>query len=110
MATVNVLMILKLQAVFWRNIWESSGTGNKDANWMKDIKEAIASRVPPPSEEECDLDPTIAVKIMRKKRNFNAPGPDRFVSFWWKRATSLHNEVTQAFMAISNRWRIPPGV
>ena len=83
---------------FWRSLWESSGTGNKDANWMKDIKEAIASRVPPPSEEKWDLDPTIAAKIMRKKRNFSAPG---LVNFWWKRATSLHNEVTQAFMAIS---------
>ena len=68
---------------------------------MKDIKEAIASWVPPTFEEEWDLDPTIAAKIMRKKGKFSAPGSDRLVNFWWKRSTSLHNEVTQAFMAIS---------
>ena len=45
---------------------------------------------------------TIVAKIERKKRNFSAPRPDRVVNFWWKRATSLHDEVTQAFMAISN--------
>lgn len=88
---------------FWRSLWELSGTGNKDANWMKDIKEAIPSRVPPPSKEEWDLDPTIAAKIMRKKRNFSAPVPWEVnqVNFWWKRGTSLHNQVIQAFMAIS---------
>lgn len=86
---------------FWQSLWELSGTGNKDANWIKDIKEAIPSRVPPLSKEEWDLDPTIAAKIMRKKRNFSAPVADRLVNFWWKRARSLHNEVTQAFVAIS---------
>ena len=44
---------------------------------------------------------TIEAKIVSKKRNFSAPRPDRLVNFWWKRATSLHDEVTQAFMAIS---------
>ena len=35
---------------FWRSLWETRGTGNKDAEW--DIKEAIARRLPPPSEED----------------------------------------------------------
>ena len=67
---------------FWRSLWESTGTGNNDANWMKDIKEVMASRVPSPSEEGWNLDPTMAAKITRKKRNFSAPGSDRLVIFW----------------------------
>ena len=35
------------------------------------------------------------------KRKLSAPGPDRLVNVWWKRATSLHNKVTQAFIAVS---------
>ena len=52
---------------FWRSLWESNGTGNKNAIWMKDIKVAIASRVPLPSEEEWDLDPTLAAKILHSQ-------------------------------------------
>ena len=102
MATNECFDDIEAASNFLRSLWESRGIGNKDVNWMKDIKEAIASRVLPPSEEEWDLNPTIAAKIMRKKRSFRAPGPHRLVNFWWKRATSLHDKVTQAFMAISN--------
>ena len=68
-------MILKLQAVFSGVSGNRRGTRNNDANWMKGIKEAMASRMPPPSEEEWNLDLTIAAKIMRKKRNFSALDP-----------------------------------
>ena len=41
------------------------------------------------------------IEAASKERNFSSPRPNRLVNFWWKRATSLHDEVTQAFMAIS---------
>ena len=36
---------------FWRELWEGEGTKNSDAQWLEEIRSAIYSRVPPPSEE-----------------------------------------------------------
>jgi len=54
---------------FWRRLWESSGTGNKDEGWLQELKEAIAERVPPPTEEAWQLEPSEAVKVLLKERN-----------------------------------------
>ena len=29
-------------------------------------------------------------KIIKRKKNWSAPGPDRIANFWWKKATILH--------------------
>ena len=35
------------------------------------------------------------VKVIREKRNWSAPGPDRMTHFWWKRARSLQEGVVK---------------
>ena len=62
----------------------------------------IQSRVPPPTEEDWDLGPADAAKVLAKKENWSAPGPDRLANFWWKRAESLHVGAATAFQAISS--------
>ncbi|XP_068739391.1 uncharacterized protein [Montipora capricornis] len=42
-----------------------------------------------------------AAKVLTKKKNWSAPGPDRLANFWWKRANSLHKGVATAFQVIS---------
>ena len=37
---------------YWRNLWESEGTGDRCASWLEKIRSAIQSRVPPPTEED----------------------------------------------------------
>ena len=37
--------------------------------------------------------------MINGKRNWSAPGPDRIVNFWWKKATSLHKEIDTCFQA-----------
>ena len=86
---------------FWMDLWETSGTGTEDPKWLQPIKDAIARKVPPPSEETWDLDPQQAVKILSKKRNWRAPGQDKLVNFWWKRANVIHKDVVKAFKSIS---------
>ena len=52
-----------------------------------------------------------AAKVLAKKKNWSAPGPDRLANFWWKRAESLHVGVATAFQAISSiDGEYPPGV
>lgn len=82
-------------------MWETIGTGNKEAEWLSKIKEAIARKVPMPSEGTWNLQCSEAVRCLLKKRNWSAPGPDRLVNYWWKRAHVLHEGVTKAFMGIS---------
>ena len=83
---------------YWRNLWESEGTGDRCASWLEEIRSAIQRRVPPPTEEDWDLDPAVAAKVPAKK-NWS---PDRLANFWWKRVESLHVGVTTAFRAISS--------
>ena len=65
-------------------------------------RSAIQRRVPPPTEEDWDLDPAVAAKVLAKRKNWSAPGPDHLANFWWKRAESLHVSVATAFQAISS--------
>ena len=74
---------------FWRELWEGEGTGNSDAQWLVEVRSAIYSRVPPPSEEAWALETSEAARVLTRKKNWSAPGPDRLTNFWWKRASSL---------------------
>ncbi|XP_068691351.1 uncharacterized protein [Montipora foliosa] len=85
---------------FWRHAWSEGGTGNRNATWLEDVREAINKYVPPPSNENFVLESTEAVKTIMKKRNWSAPGPDRIANYWWKKAHALHEGVTKSFQAI----------
>ena len=37
-------------------------------------------------------------KIIKRKKNWSAPGPDRIANFWWKKATFLHKEIAACFL------------
>ena len=59
------------------------------------------SKVPPPTEEAWKLETAKAISVLKKKKNWSAPGPDRLVNFWWKRAHVLHEGVARSFEAIA---------
>ena len=46
------------------------------ARWLQELKEAIATRVSPPSDEVWQLDSSKSVKVLLKKRNWRTPGPE----------------------------------
>ena len=86
---------------YWKELWKTEGTGDKSATWLQEVKRAIHGCVPPSDEGEWGLTEDEAVKIVGKKRNWSAPGPDKLVNYWWKKAEVLHNDVTASFRAIS---------
>ena len=86
---------------FWRELWEGEGTGNSQAEWLNEVRDAIFSKVPPPTEEAWTLETTEAVGILKRKKNWSAPGPDKLVNYWWKRAQVLHEGMARSFEAIS---------
>ena len=61
---------------FWRRLWEERGTGDENAEWLKEIELAISQRVPLPTVGTWTLETNEAVKVILKKRNWSAPGPD----------------------------------
>ena len=86
---------------FWRKLWEERGTGNKNVAWLQEVKIAIYEQVPPPTASEWALKVAEAVKVLSKKRNWSAPGPDKITNFWWKHAGTLHKGVVDNFKEVS---------
>ena len=37
---------------FWRTLWETEETGDRNAAWLEEIRSVIHSRVPEPAEED----------------------------------------------------------
>ena len=65
------------------------------------MRTAINSQVPsPPDENDVELDSRRAVEVLKRKKNWSAPGPDRVTNYWWKQAIALHDGVTRAFKSI----------
>jgi len=87
---------------FWIQLWKSQGTGNRNAQWLENIRSAIYSRVPLPSGKAWQPDTVEATKVLARKRNWSAPGPDRLTNFWWKKAKVLHEGVAKSFQTIAN--------
>ena len=84
-------------ASHWKALWESEGTGNKSAEWLEEVRQAIAGCVPESCIRECDIEYDQVKKVIVKKRNWIAPGPDRIVNYWWKRMETLHESVGLSF-------------
>ena len=78
---------------FWIQLWKSQGIGNRNAQWLEDIRCTVYSRVPPPSENTWKLDTTEATKVLARKKNWSAQGPDRVTNFWRKKSKVLHEGV-----------------
>ena len=87
---------------FWIQLWKSPETGNRNGKWLEDIRSAIYSRVPPPSEKTWKLDTMKATQVLTRKKNWSAPGPDRLTNFWWKKAKVLHEGVAMSLQTIAN--------
>ena len=88
-------------ASFWRSLWEAEGTGDTGADWLEEVRCAIREKVPEPTEKNFILSEARAAKVIGKKRNWSAPGPDRLANYWWKRAKCLHEGIAISFEAIA---------
>ena len=65
------------------------------------MRKVINSQVPaPPDENDVELDSRRAVVVLKRKKNWRAPGPDRVTNYWWKQAIALHDGVTGTFKSI----------
>ena len=49
-----------------------------------------------------EFPPPSPTKVLARKKNWNALGPDRLSNFWWKKAKVLHEGVAMSFQTIAN--------
>ena len=81
------------------------GTGRKwrpfSAPWLGEVRELIRESVPEPREDGFTLESTSARKVITKKKNWSAPGPDKIANFWSKKVRTLHEGVSKSFQAIA---------
>ena len=68
-----------------------------------EVKDAIDGQVTAPSEIEWPLEMADLKKVIKKKKDWSAPGPDRLVNFWWKYAYSLLEDLALCFQIIVKR-------
>ena len=88
----NMFEDVKKANSFWRELWQTQGTGNKDAAWLQNLEDAIVRRVPPPPEEPWELETSQVVKSLEAPQDTT----DLLTA-----AHTLHNGVTRAFIATS---------
>ena len=81
----------------WKLLWEQKGSGDPSAPWLGQVREAIKESVPEPREDGFTLESTSTRKVITKKKNWSAPGPDKIANFWWKKACTLHHGVSNGF-------------
>ena len=60
----------------WRALWGERGTGNEKSEWRKEVEAAILRCVSPLLRESWKLETTEAARVISRKRNWSAPGPE----------------------------------
>ena len=83
---------------FWSTIWGNEAQHNRDAQWLKDLR------------EECDkvnqqgITITLETVTERVKKipNWKAPGPNGVQGYWLKKLTSLHDRIAEQMNELVN--------
>ena len=83
--------------------WEQEGSGDPSAPWLGEVRHSIKESVQEPQKDEFTLESTSAWKVIPKKKNWSDPGPDKIATFWWKKADTLHDGVSNSIQAIANK-------
>ena len=66
---------------FWRGLWEEKGSGDTEVEWIKEVRGGMKDVVPEVPTDGWNLNAEQVTKIMKRKKNWSAPGPDRIANF-----------------------------
>ena len=94
------------QVVFWRVLWEGNNDRNAQVNsnikadWLEEVRGVMKEVVPELPTEGFQLDRKDARKIISKKNNWSASGPDDITNFWWKKVHVLQEGVARRFLRV----------
>ena len=87
---------------FWKSLWEEEESGDTEAEWIEEVREAMEDVVPEVPTDGWNLNAEQVTKIIKRKKTWSAPGPESIANFWWKKATILHKEIATCFQATAH--------
>ena len=79
---------------FWSAIWESMEKTNQQP-WMENIKKKLEELVT--SIKEMEITEISLMKIIKKRKNWSAPGADGIQNCWWKSFSEIWNPLVKLF-------------
>ena len=83
---------------FCKSLWEEEGSGDTEAEWIEEVRDPQDVRVSEIPTDGCNLNAEQVTKIINRKKNWSAPGPDRIANFCMvEKATILHKEIANCF-------------
>ena len=81
---------------FWRPMLEEEGTGNPEAEWLKDVAQAMEEAVPEQEVGKINVTEETITEVLKKKKSWYALGPDGICNYWLKKITTLHKPMADA--------------
>ena len=93
---------------FWAGIWEDE-TSTPHRRWMRMVAEKIRAKII--NVEELRITEEKVYKIIKKRKNWSAPGIDGIQNFWWKKFQGTWKALVRSFNVwIEQPQRIPDWV
>ena len=90
---------------FWAEIWEDE-TKTPHKKWMDNVSEKIKAKVQ--QVEDLVITERTLYEIIRKRKNWSAPGVDGIQNFWWKKFRGAWKSLVKCMSSwITNPQRIP---
>ena len=75
---------------------EEEGTRNPEAEWLKDVAQAMEEAVPEQEVGKINITEETITEVLKKKKNWSALGPDGICNYWLKKLTTLHKPMADA--------------
>ena len=89
---------------FWGEIWDQNKEHNRDAEWLKILKQELH----PPQQENLKVTKDKVKAQCRKMKNWKAAGPDGVQGYWVKKLTETHQRIAdQLDMIIAGQQDTP---
>ena len=80
-------------AQFWKPMYETEKTYNKDAVWLQQYKNSINAV----KSEYCHVTSNEIQAATSNFSNWKSPGIDKIKKFWWNNLTNLHPKIATIF-------------
>ena len=78
---------------FWKPMYETEKTYNKDAVWLQQYKNSINAV----KSEYCHVTSNEIQAATSNFSNWKSPGIDKIKKFWWNNLTNLHPKIATIF-------------
>ena len=89
---------------FWKNIWEKPVEHNSDAEWLPEVRTALAAAE---EQQQCVITDILVSERVKKMTNWASPGTDGLHAYWIKHFKELHSRIADQLMECLTSASIP---